>query len=265
MWVSSEATSWAWEQDLPTNEKLLLVRLGESADSDGRCVEPKKKLATWTGSAGNTVQANLRRLEDRRLLTREYRTRVDGGQDVSLIQLHLDPSAGQQDPPIGPPLLDPPADLPPSRGRANSAPPTTTSSSSSEEPKLTTEELADVADLLKQKRKVGGKIVTEREMLIAAHALSEFNAQLGSSYGLGGALTAIVGRIRDRPRWDAEKHRRLVQSAFRIRWWERTGQKRRPSPNVIYGGGFENVVQDAADEAAGRTEAIERRRYRKEV
>lgn len=135
----------------------------------------------------------------------------------------------------------------------------------------------DGLGLLRQGRKVGnpGKVVSPFEMAIAAAAIAAFNRCFewkrpdgktvkGSDYGLGGNLTSIVQRIRDRPSWGVEKHVRLVESAWRIRWWEKGGSsERRPHPNVIYGGkSFDNVVQDAADEAAGEAPStIRKRRY----
>lgn len=114
----------------------------------------------------------------------------------------------------------------------------------------------DGAELIARKTKVDGKIVNVDEMVIAAAALAEFNRQSGSDYGLGAHLKPIVMRIRERPSYSADAHVRLVQSAFRIRWWdrdrERAGQRPggRVKPNVIYGNArcFENVVQDAIDE-----------------
>jgi hypothetical protein len=112
----------------------------------------------------------------------------------------------------------------------------------------------DAVELLKAKTKVGGKMVTQQEMGVAAAALDEINSSADRSFSLGPHLTAIVGRVREHPSWDAAKHRRLVQSAFRFRWWERNGKQRRLTPAVIYGNErvFENCVQDAHDEASGR-------------
>lgn len=127
----------------------------------------------------------------------------------------------------------------------------------------------DAQEFLAQKRKVGGKVVTPEEMLRAAAAMAEFNRQAGTDQGLASSLEQIVGRLRDRPSWDAEKVVRLVQSAFVVRWWERPGDPRRPPPRrltpaPIFGNArcFEMVVQDAADLAAGKTEVVEERRGR---
>lgn len=133
-----------------------------------------------------------------------------------------------------------------------------------------TDVAADALELLRTGKKVDGKLVTPTEMGIAAVAVATFNrcfewkSRTGSDYGLGASLKSIVMRIRDRPSWNAAKHVRLVESAWRIRWWEANGRSdRRPGVNVIYGGNaFENVVQDAGDEAGGESPAkIKKRRY----
>lgn len=89
--------------------------------------------------------------------------------------------------------------------------------------------------------------------MLAAASLAEFNRQAGTDFGLGANHGSIVMRIRERPSWDAPRHIRLVQSAFRFRWWERQGSSRRPTPAVIWGNErcFEQVVQDAVEEARG--------------
>lgn len=115
--------------------------------------------------------------------------------------------------------------------------------------------LVDALDLHRQNRKVDGQKVTPRELAIAATALAAFNrcfqwqGKEGSDYGLGANLTQVVMRIRDRASWDAAAHVRLVESAWRVRWWERESGSRRPTPNVIWSQkSFEQVVQDAIAE-----------------
>jgi hypothetical protein len=112
----------------------------------------------------------------------------------------------------------------------------------------------DAGEQLRRKVKVDGRLVTPREMSLVAVVMAEFNRQSGSDYGIGAHVKPIVGRIRERPSYDAGAHVRLVQSAWRLRWWERNGRGRRPTPAVIYGnaGVFEQVVQDAVDEKAGK-------------
>lgn len=136
------------------------------------------------------------------------------------------------------------------------------------------EVVADGLEFLRTGEKVNRHMVTPYEMAIAAAAIHAFNRCFewkrpdgelvkGSEYGLGANLTPIVMCVRKRPSWDAAKHVRLVESAWRIRWWENGDASRRPTPKVIYGGGaFENVAQDAAEEAEGVAVAeIKKRRY----
>ena len=114
----------------------------------------------------------------------------------------------------------------------------------------------DAHGLLAQKRRVDGRVVTGDEMVKAAAGLAEFNRQSGSEYGLGAHLTAIVMRIRERPALDADGQVRLVQSAWRLKWWERQPRRRsgRVTPAVVWGNPrvFDAVWQDAAEEAKGR-------------
>jgi hypothetical protein len=113
----------------------------------------------------------------------------------------------------------------------------------------------DAIEGLGQTHKADGKVVTPRELAIAAVAVATFNrcfeydGKKGSDYGLLANLTQVVMRIRERPSWDAGAHVRLVESAWRIRWWERSANSRRPTPNVIWSPkSFEQVVQDATAE-----------------
>lgn len=126
----------------------------------------------------------------------------------------------------------------------------------------------DGLDLLRQGKKVDSKLVTPEEMALATVGLVTFNFRFewkdptsgkvikGSDYGLGANLTQVVMRVRERPSWDAAAHIRLVESAWRIRWWEKQNNRRRPSPNVIWSQkSFEQVVQDAVaeKESKGKT------------
>lgn len=117
--------------------------------------------------------------------------------------------------------------------------------------------VADATELLRRRERVNGRVVTPEEMRLGAIIVAEFNRQAESDFGLGAHLTSIVMRIRERPSYDAGAHVRLVQSAWRIKWWTKRPRKRggRVTPAVIYGHAavFENVVQDAMDEKAGKT------------
>lgn len=117
------------------------------------------------------------------------------------------------------------------------------------------EMLAEALEHLRRKFRVDGRIVTSPEMARAASALAAFNRQAGSEFGLGAHLRPIVMRIRERPAYDSAALVRLVESAWRIKWWEKSGRRgRRATPAVVFGNTacFENVVQDAIDEKKGR-------------
>jgi len=124
----------------------------------------------------------------------------------------------------------------------------------------------DGYELLRRKTKVDGRLVTREEMAIVIDVIAEFNAQSGSGFGVGAHVKPIVGRIRERASMPADQHVRLVQSAWRIKWWERSGRGRRPTPAVIYGnaGVFEQVIQDAVDERAGRAAQAPAKRFTRE-
>lgn len=108
-------------------------------------------------------------------------------------------------------------------------------------------------------------MVSADEMAVAAAIVATINRVAESNFGVGPHLTAIVGRVRERPSMDASKHVRLIESAFRLKWWERMGRSRgRATPAVIYGNSrvFEQVIQDAVDEANGKSREAAPRRGR---
>ena len=234
--------------------RLVLFVLAEHAHDDGSESYPSvETLVERSRLSRRSVQHALRRLEADGMITADglgpRRTAkwrvVMGGADIAPpqdLQGELDDTGGRTSRPVG--------------GEAASPEPSFNPPEPSESPSPTIprEMLADGRSLLRAKRKVERRLVTEDEMWIAAAALAAYNRAAQSDFGLGANLTSIVMRIRERPSWDAAKHVRLVQSAWRVRWWERRNGKRRPTPQVIYGTArvFEQVAQDAADEAAGR-------------
>jgi hypothetical protein len=250
--VSARALAWAWEQDVPASEKLLLVALADECRQDGVVLElPQADLAAKTGAALRTVGANLGKLAERGLIARapqfEGRLRVADRIELVMdaIREHADLAGGGS----GVPLRSSPSSQKEDGEGCRAAQDSPVAGIDAP-----AEMHADARDLLGAKRKVDGRIVTPEEMAKALAAVAEFNRQADSDFGLGANLRAVVMRIRERPSMDAEKHVRLVQSAFRLKWWERSGRGRRPTPAVVYGNErvFEQVVQDAVDEAKGR-------------
>lgn len=283
--MSAEATLWAWRQDVRSTEKLILLAYADQARDDGAVQLPQGELTLRTGLSERAVRDNLGRLEADGGL-RRYAFSEAGKRIADITVLAVDGSvelpadfAGGRLPSgfagsksgsgTGKTGAEPPA-LPAGGGicRALHQP---TTDKDSEEGRRGRRELplvgadvpesmvADATALLARKTKVGGQIVTPGEMAIAVGALAVFNREAGYDYGLAAHATKIVGRIRERPAYDVATHGRLVASAWRLRWWEKRGSKRRPTPAVVYGnaGVFEQVIQDATDEKAGRDPSAE--------
>ena len=67
--MSSQATAWAWDQNVDKNMKLLLLFLAENADRCGR--GPKEAIedaATACGFGGQTLRDHLESLQEEGLL-----------------------------------------------------------------------------------------------------------------------------------------------------------------------------------------------------
>lgn len=252
--------SWAWDQDLPAPEKVVLLAIADQARGDGVLIHgPQAELAAMTGAAVRTVRSNLAKLEERGLIRRwpqfEERVRVPDLIMVAVdgsLALPADLAGGRNGRALQsskPPQTEKKKDVPGEIGRWHEGVP---------------EELrADVEAQLQRKLKADGRLITAEEMATAAAALAEFNRQAGAEFGLGAHVKSIAMRIRERPSYDAEAHVRLVQSAWRLKWWERMGNGKRPTPAVIYGNErvFEQVVQDATDEKNGVERAAQPGRF----
>lgn len=254
--------AWAWEQDVPASEKLLLVALADECRGDGVVLHlAQADLAAKVGAGERTVRGNLAKLAERGMVLRapQFEGRQRIADRIALAMKDEEPADVAAPGEDGRALLRPEEA---SKGGEEA-------SARQDSPRPAGDVLdaieapdglrADARELLRTKRKVDGRLVTVSEMARTLAAVAEFNRQSGSDFGLGAHLRAVVMRIRERPSYDAEAHVRLVQSAWRLKWWEqdrRSGYKgqRRPTPAVIYGNErvFEQVVQDAVDEKNGR-------------
>src|ERR1700741_3942718 len=87
--VSSRALAWAWAQNLPPNEKLVLVALADQANAEGACFPSRGYVARSTGFSLRTISEVASRLEGRGLIRREQRARKDGGSTSNLYHLHV--------------------------------------------------------------------------------------------------------------------------------------------------------------------------------
>ncbi|MEA9906096.1 helix-turn-helix domain-containing protein [Xanthomonas campestris pv. raphani] len=95
--MSFQALTWAVQQQLPVQQKMVLLMLANRTNPDhGRCDPTHQKLATDCGMSPESVKRSIRALAERGLLT--IRRRWDG--DVSLpnqYDLHIG-VWGQTDP-----------------------------------------------------------------------------------------------------------------------------------------------------------------------
>lgn len=265
--MSGALTTWAIHRDdLSPSKKLILAALCDESNNGGWVRLEKDDLVRTTGLGRATVYRLLKELREEAYL-------VEGkDREGFFIQLGVEVVGGE-----GVSLFDPASRSEITKSRGETEPPEKGAPSEAVEPKevqsvnqsararqtefaedlrdaeVPDQLLADGKALLREGRKVDGKIVTGREMAVAVAGLAEFNRQLERDFGVGANLTSIVMRARDRPSWAPADHVRLVALACEDPWWERKNKNRRPTPNVIWGDrSFENVVQDAADRKAGK-------------
>ncbi|RLP72306.1 helix-turn-helix domain-containing protein [Mycetocola tolaasinivorans] len=79
--VSYKATAWAYELDLPSPRKFVLVALADFADEAGSCYPGQERLAAMTGLSESTVRRSIRDLESEGLLA--TKPRFEGGHRLS--------------------------------------------------------------------------------------------------------------------------------------------------------------------------------------
>lgn len=90
--MSHRASTWAFDQDLPPNDKLLLLALADEANDDGEsCYPGQERLARKTSMSVRTVQRRLASLQKCGLISRRPRFRGEGrGRSSDSYRLHLD-------------------------------------------------------------------------------------------------------------------------------------------------------------------------------
>jgi hypothetical protein len=269
------ADPWAFERwafgevtGSPTRKAVLMALAHMADQTTGRCECKQETLAQWVEVSERSVREHLRGLVDAGLIATRHQYRIDGTRRGSEFLL-LAPGVCAW--PDGERAIT--GEIPshhPATERTDNRRPVAAQEQPPKNNRSTT--TADGLDedaetLLERRTRVNGRVVTAEEMEIGVAVVRAFNAAAGTGYGLGAHLTPIVGRARERPSWSVEQHVRLVESAFRLRWWERDGRRSRGriKPNVIYGhaGVFEQVVQDAIDEANGKTVRAQRGRFEK--
>lgn len=88
--MSLVAMGWAWEQEVSSGAKLVLLALADRAnEDDGTCWPGLKTVARKVGLSERVVRKHVESLEGDGLLRREVRTRADGSQTSNLIVLSM--------------------------------------------------------------------------------------------------------------------------------------------------------------------------------
>lgn len=96
--MSFQAMTWATEQELKANEKIVLVMLANRCNHDtGRCDPAHKRLARECGMSLSTLKRCIEKLEAAGLLTIEHRE-LNGVSLPNQYHLHLDVSSQRTHP-----------------------------------------------------------------------------------------------------------------------------------------------------------------------
>ena len=81
----------AWELDIPTNEKMLLLALCDHANDDGICYPSYDRLQVKCSFASrSTISANLKRLEAKNIIKKKIRNQSTGGRKTTVYTIDLD-------------------------------------------------------------------------------------------------------------------------------------------------------------------------------
>jgi hypothetical protein len=109
--VSNRALTWAFEQELKSGPKFVLVALADWADDEGSCFPGVATIARRVGSVESAVRENLARLKAAGLIVEERRNRRNGARTSNRYWLQM---TGQVDltPESGGGDLEPESDEP---------------------------------------------------------------------------------------------------------------------------------------------------------
>lgn len=93
--MSIRLMSKAWELDIPTNEKMLLLALCDHANDDGVCYPSYDLLQIKCSFARATVSANLKRLEAKNLVSKKLRNQSEGGRKTTVYTIDLEAQSSE--------------------------------------------------------------------------------------------------------------------------------------------------------------------------
>ena len=101
--MSNKALHWAWNLDLKTTDKFVLVALADMADESHSCFPGQQTLAQMVGASETTVRRSISRLSEMGLLTREERRNKSGYKtsDRYFLQLDVTANSHRSNRPVG--------------------------------------------------------------------------------------------------------------------------------------------------------------------
>jgi hypothetical protein len=228
--VSVRAMAWAWEQDLPEGDKLLLMALADHADDEGFCWPGQESLGRKIGRSERTVRERLKRLETKGFLSRRPRYNGSGHRSSDMIQLHLAKTDYRQSLPAaevtggklssGEPPVVVSVGIGDNQGKKEAS--IQSGNSTGGPPSVAVDKLK----------------VNEQEWKMATEIIAAFNKATGCKFSLIGTrgrptehLKRILGRVREHPEVDLAQHLEVVRKTCENPWWE----GRPGSVGVIYG------------------------------
>jgi hypothetical protein len=85
--MSSDAVSWAYEQDVPKDRKFVLVAIADHANPSGVCFPGHARLAAMCNCDPSTITRAMRHLEGANLIARIQRRRSNGSRTSDWVVL----------------------------------------------------------------------------------------------------------------------------------------------------------------------------------
>lgn len=90
--MSYKALNWAWEAELPTSQKFVLVALADMADEHESCFPGQERLARMVGGSVSTVHRAVKALEESGHISRQQRRGADGLRTSDRYRLNINRS-----------------------------------------------------------------------------------------------------------------------------------------------------------------------------
>lgn len=87
--MSNRALTWAFDQDLKSGPKFVLVALADWADDEGSCFPGVQTIARRVGAGETAVRENLARLKEAGLIVEERRNRASGARTSNRYWLQM--------------------------------------------------------------------------------------------------------------------------------------------------------------------------------